>query len=166
IGHVLRKIAGELECELRTDSAETVGDFDVHQEEQQDRSERIEHRRSIKLVNFVSRYREQAGTGELTKGNDSVSIQVPVPDGRAGSAIFGDHPWIQGEAREADHQQAKANDAKPRMGHALEEPQQGCALQGPAERDPLALELNWENQRDEKERCPAEQRQQSSARLD
>ncbi len=49
------------------------------------------------------------------------------------------------------------------MGHAVEEPAQGGTFQRPGHRDPLPLELDRKYERDEKQRRPAEPRQNSIA---
>ena len=65
--------------------------------------------------------------------------------------IFEDR-GIQGEPDESDTEQPDADVAQAAMRHDAEQPEQREALQRPAEGDPFALELDREDEADEKQR--------------
>ncbi len=69
------------------------------------------------------------------------------------------HRRIEREPDERDAQQSDAREPQARMRHAMKQPQQCRAFERPADRDPLAIKLDRENQRDKKQRHAAEPRE-------
>ncbi len=63
-----------------------------------------------------------------------------------------EHRGIQGETDEGDTEQSHADVTQAAVRHDAEQPKQGKALQRPAYGDPFALELDRENETDEKQR--------------
>ena len=70
-----------------------------------------------------------------------------------------EHGWIERQPNEYDDEQTNTRQTQPRMWHPKKEPAQRCAFQGPTHCDPLSIELDRENQCDEKQRSAAEERQ-------
>ena len=76
-----------------------------------------------------------------------------------------EHGGIEREPDERGDEQADAGQPQTRMRHAMKQPQQRHAFQRPADGDPLPVELDRENQRDEKQRHAAEPGQLGHARF-
>ena len=74
--------------------------------------------------------------------------------GVAAARMVFEHGGIEREPDERGDQQAGAGQPQPGMRHAMEQPEQRRAFQRPADGDPLAVELDRENQGDE-EQCHA-----------
>jgi hypothetical protein len=70
-----------------------------------------------------------------------------------------EHGWIERQANEYNHEQTNTRQTQPGMRHPKKEPAQRCAFQRPTDCDPLSIELDRENQCDEKQRSAAEERQ-------
>src|SRR5260370_28228671 len=73
--------------------------------------------------------------------------------------MIAEHGRVQRKARKHQDEQADACETQSWMRQAMEEPAERCAFQRPANSDPLAVELDWKNQRDEKQRRAAEKRE-------
>ena len=67
--------------------------------------------------------------------------------------------WIECQANEDNDEQTDAKQTQPAMRHTMKEPAERCAFQRPIYRDPLSIELNREDECDEKQRRTAEKRQ-------
>src|SRR5437764_12583591 len=70
-----------------------------------------------------------------------------------------EHCRIQGETRKYNDEQSDTNETQSGMWHPAKKPAERCAFQRPAYRDPLAIKLDWENQRNEKQRGATEERE-------
>src|SRR5260370_42203603 len=100
----------------------------------------------------MARRRQQSRGGEQTHCRDAVGVKIPVKNRERGARMIAEHSWIDGEAHEYDDEQSDARQTQSRMRDATKEPAKRCALQSPAHGDPLSIELDWKNQRDE-EKC-------------
>src|SRR5207249_9846436 len=69
------------------------------------------------------------------------------------------HGRIEGKSRKDSHEQNETCQAQSRMRDAMKQPAKRCTLQGPPHRDPLSIKLDWENQRDEEQRCASKKRE-------
>ena len=76
-----------------------------------------------------------------------------------GTRMITQYGRIEGKSRKDNYEQNDACEAQSRMRHTMKEPAKRCALQGPAHRDPLSIELDRENQRDEEQRCASKERE-------
>src|SRR6266436_7819201 len=72
--------------------------------------------------------------------------------------MIAEHGRVQRKARKHHDEQADACETQSRMRHAMEEPAERRTFHRPANSDPLAVELDRENERDEKQRRAAEKR--------
>ena len=100
--------------------------------------------------NQMTRRRKEFCSDEQTNGRDAVRVKIPVENGRFAARMIRQHRRIEREPDERDAQQSDARESQARMRHAMEKPQQCHAFERPADRDPLAMKLDRENQRDEK----------------
>src|SRR6266436_2230564 len=106
----------------------------------------------------MARRSEQSRGSEQTHRCDAVGVKVPIKNRERGTRMITEHGRIEGKAHKHKHEQSDASQAQSRMRHATKKPAKRCALQRPAHRDPLAIKLDWENQRNEKQRGAAEER--------
>jgi hypothetical protein len=59
---------------------------------------------------------------------------------------------IYSESHKCNDQQRSSDKTQPGMRYPVEQPAESDAFERPAKGDPLSIELNWKNQRDEKQR--------------
>src|SRR5206468_7087198 len=95
---------------------------------------------------------------------DAVSVEIPIQNRRRSARMITEHGWIEGEAREYNYEQGDTREPKSSVRNAMKKPAECCAFQRPANRDPLSIELDRENQRDEEKRCATEERELRVAR--
>src|SRR5437867_8946664 len=107
----------------------------------------------------MARRRQQSRGGEQTHRRDAVSVKIPIKNRERGALMITEHGRIEREPGEYDDEKTDARQAQSRMRHAMKQPAKRRAFQRPAHRDPLAIELDRENQRDEEQRCTAEERE-------
>src|SRR5436190_4060538 len=160
VTHVPRKIS----CEFKRQrgcarSAEVIGDLDVHQEEGEHGAERVKQRQHTVPKHAMPRRREQLGSSEQTDCRNAVGVKIPVKNRERGARMITEHGWIESEAREHGHEQCNAGQSQSWMRDTMKKPAERCAFQGPANGDPLSIELDRKNQRNEKQRRTAEERQ-------
>src|ERR1044071_3080868 len=67
------------------------------------------------------------------------------------------HGRIKGKAREYNREQNHTGEAQARVRDTTKQPAKNCALQGPTHCDPLSIELDRENQRDEEQGRPSKE---------
>ena len=87
---------------------------------------------------------QQSRRGKQTHRGDAVGVKIPIKNRERGARMITEHGRIERKAREYDDEQTDARQAQS---------------QRPAHCDPLSIELDWENQRDEEQRCTAEERE-------
>src|SRR5207247_10057604 len=90
---------------------------------------------------------------------DALGVKIPSKNRNCGARVKTAHGRIEREAREHGDEQTDAHQAQSRVRHAMKKPAKRCAFQRPTDRDPLAIELGRENQRDEKQGGSAKERQ-------
>ena len=159
VGHVAREVPGELEHQRpRARRREEVRDLDVEEQEGEHGAERGEQRGGVHAEGAIARRREQAGAQEEARDRGAERIEIPV-ENRAGARVVGEDGGIEREARESRDEQHDTSRAQPVVRHTVEQPQQRRTLERPGDRDPLAVELDGEDERDEEQRRTAEPRE-------
>src|SRR5262249_4766639 len=93
----------------------------------------------------MTRRSEQSRGREQARCRDAVGVKVPIKNWERGTRMISQYGRGQGKAHKDNHEQNDACQAQPWMRDAMKEPAKCCALQGPAHRDPLLIELNREN---------------------
>ena len=113
---------------------------------------------------MIARRGEQTRAEHHRRSDDAIGVEVPIPDRCAGAAVFGDDPGIERETHEADGEQADTDVAQTGMRDRVEQREQRDAFNRPADGEPLAFELDRENESNEEQRYAAEERKQGVAR--
>src|SRR5882724_12624121 len=67
------------------------------------------------------------------------------------------HGRIEGKPRKDNRKQNDTCQAQSRMRDSTKQPAKRCTLQGPRHGDPLSIKLDWENQRNEEQRCASKE---------
>ena len=160
VAHVASEMAGKLKREhALAGRAEKVGDLDVDEEERENGAEGVEERRDIDAEDSFTRWGEQVSAAEQTRCHRAEAVEIPVENRGAAARVVLEHGGVETEPREGCHEQRGADEAKAVMWHALEEPEQRRTFQRPAQCQPLAIKLNREHERDEKQRHAPKERE-------
>lgn len=151
VGEVAREVAGEVEREGGAGRAEEVGDLEVEKEEAEDDAEGVEEGGGREMENAVAGRGEQTRTDENAEDRETVGVEISVKDRDVAARMIREDSGVEGEPGENDDEKDDAGGAEAGMGDAMEEPEQGGALECPGYGEPLAFELDRENQGDEKQ---------------
>ena len=95
---------------------------------------------------------------------NSVGVEIPIKNRCRGAGVIAEYCGIQRQARKRDNKQSDASEAQTGMRHTMKKPAKGCAFERPRNRNPLPLELDRENERNEKQGRAPEQPKMSFSR--
>ena len=160
VGQVLREAGRQVERDRVARRVE-VGNLDVEQHEQQDRS-RPPGAPATRAAAARSRRRSSRTASPRpasTPAHVEVGVEVPVEDAHLASRVVHEHLGVQREADEDDRQQRQRPPEQPAVRNPPEQPRQRRALERPADRHPLLVQLQRDGDRDEGQHGRGHERQ-------
>ena len=160
VSHVAGEHAGELEREhVGAGGREEVGDLEVEEQEGEHDPKRVEQRGGVQAEDPLAGRGHQPRPGEKRGGDQAVRVEIPVEDRRGAAGVVFQDGRVERQPGERDDQENRPRGAQARVRHAVEKPEQRRALEPPRDREPLPVELDGEDQGDEKQRHAAAPRE-------
>src|SRR3954465_1265818 len=95
---------------------------------------------------------QHAAGDEQRGGAHGIRVEIPIPDAERAARLVAEHLWVHCKADEDRAAERHREQEQSLVGEAGVKPGERRSFQGPADCDPVALQLQWDRKSDEAER--------------